>query len=178
MIKHKKTLLLNVIIIMLFLSVIGGSYAFFTLRTIGNDTASQHMIVSASKMLQYTDTTLLSNLQIQPEWTTSKDLTVENIGNKDISYDLVWQTITNELDRQQDLVMEISCVSSVIGNTCPGLESTPVADSGTNVSIIENIPIEIDEIHTFTISITYINQPLDQSSDMNKEVNGKLGIIG
>lgn len=178
MIKYKKTLFLSIIVIGIFLSVIGGTYAYFTLRTLGNDTTSQHMIVSASKMLLYTDSTLLSYQQIQPEWSTSKDFTVENTGDKDISYDLVWQTMTNELIRPQDLVMEISCVSSVTENTCGELAESQVATSGTNIPIIEDILIEIDEIHTYTITITYINQPLDQSSDMNKEINGKLGIIG
>ncbi len=178
MFKYKKTMTFSLLLIIGCLSIIGGSYAFFTIRTLGNDTTSRHSVLSASKMLIYTDTTLIANNKVPLDWTATKEVTVENIGNKVVKYDLVWQTITNDLVRPEDFMMTITCESSIVGNTCPEITDQPVATTGVNKPIISNIFIDEDEIHTFSITFEYINQPtIDQSSDMNKDINGIMGII-
>lgn len=175
MINYKRNVLLGGLIIFLFVSVIGITYSFFSIRTNGNDSASSQMVKSASRLIQYTDLTLISNQEMIPGWSTNKTVDVENLGTKNITYDLIWQSITNNLSRQQDLVYQISCTSNIIGNTCLGKSQTQIPNTGTDISILSSINLAVNEIHTYTITVTYIDQAVDQSVDMNKSISAKLG---
>lgn len=177
MINYKKNLILTLIVVILFVSAIGITYAYFSSNVIGNSNTSSNMVTTASKNIRYTDLSLLGNASMEPGWTSNKTIDVENIGSKTVTYDLVWQSITNNLTRQQDLVYEISCSSNVSGNTCSGITETQVPATGTNILVLDEVSIEAGEKHTYTITITYINQAVDQSEDMDKTVVGKLGVL-
>lgn len=177
MIKYKRNLLLSILTVFAFGAVIGISYAYFSIKTIGNETASTSLIKTASREIQYTDLTILENAKMEPGWNESKTIIVENLGTKTLTYNMVWQTITNNLSRKQDLVISLTCSSNIAENTCSGLSQTQVSNTGTNMPIINNIPIAVAEKHTYVVTIKYLLQSEDQSIDMNKTVNGKLGVI-
>lgn len=176
MINYKKHLLLSVITLIIFSTMIGVTYAFFSIKTVGNEGASTHLIKTASKEIRYSDGTLLANDKMEPGYNETKTITVENLGSKATTYNLIWQNVTNNLSRKQDLVYSLTCSSNIPTNTCSGLTQTQIPNTGTNAPVISNINIDIDEVHTYTVTVRYLMQSEDQSIDMNKTIVGKLGI--
>lgn len=176
MIKYKGKLFTTIIIAIVFLLIAGGTYAYFSAIVQGNETASEHMVQSASKRIQYTDSTPITNSKMKPGWNIGKTMVVTNMSTSSVTYNLVWQTLVNNLSRKQDLTINITCASSVSGNTCPS-SSGQVASSGANVPIISAVSLAQNETHTYSITITYLDQGVDQSTDMGKTVSGKLGVL-
>ena len=175
MIDYRKKLLLTIIVTILFVSVIGVTYAFFGIDTKGNEESKTHTITSASRLIEYTDLELITNQNIEPGWTSSKTIVVENIGTKNVTYNLVWQSVTNELSRKQDMIFSVACTSNIPESTCPIISSSQFPNTGIDQPIFTNINLALNEKHTYIIKIEYLNQSADQSIDMNKTIKGKIG---
>ncbi len=175
MIDYKKKLILTIAVVGALVSVIGLTYSFFSIRVAGNESTSTNLVTSASRLIKYTDLTLISNQSIEPGWTDNKTIVVENSGSKDLSYNLVWQSVTNGLTRQQDLVISITCSSNITSNICNGVTNVQVPATGINIPILSNISLQLNEKHTYVVTIKYLTQEEDQSIDMNKVISAKLG---
>ena len=157
------------------LLVIGVSLAYFGLTIIGNDTAKDNKVVTGNLELTYTDTTEISLENAFPGDSFTKTISVKNTGTKEVSYNLVWTELANEITNNE-LVIEASCKklnnSNTEEGTCESISQTPVSSN----TIKKNISIEPNITHEYTIKVTFIDTGSLQDYNKNKSFTGKLGI--
>ena len=81
-------------------------------------------------------------------------------------------TVTT-LNSPSDFEVKITCTSSVSGNTCDGFEGT-LADVS---SILLTNDIAVNEEHTYTLTMKYLETGVNQSADMNKTISARIDIM-
>ena len=179
-----KKILLAVILTSVFLIITGITYAYFSLVVSGNDVAETINVSTTKIELIYTDGNEIKVDSIEPKWTTTKTITVENTGNEEAYYALGWQKLYNEIQKEE-LVIRSTCTSSgVTGGTCSSTDNVVIPQTSevtaeTNKVIYpykENVLILPGEKHTYTVTIEFINYTdKHQNYNQGKRFYGVLG---
>ena len=163
------------LIVMILLVVIGVSLAYFGIKIIGNDTAKGNKVVTGNLELTFTDTNEISLDNAFPGDSFTKTISVKNTGTKEVSYNLVWTELTNEITKDE-LVIEATCKrlnsSGTEEGTCESISQTPIKSN----TIKKNISIEPSVTHEYTVKVTFIDTGSVQNYNKNKSFSGKLGI--
>lgn len=158
---------------LLILSVLGLSYAYFSLLVKGK---SNNMITKMGSLrLKYVDNDVITLNNAFPGDSVTKTVTVTNIGTLTASYNLSWEELQNGFINDE-LVIEAKCTrlnsEGVEDGTCKDLSSIPV-ESG---KILPNIKIEPDVTHKYEIKITFIDTGNNQNYNKNADFGGKIGL--
>ena len=162
----------SVILILLVLLCIGGlTYSWFSSIITGNDTAQSNVVETGTLSITYTNGQEIRGESIEPGWSETKSFTVENTGTVPATYNINWETLTNTFVNKQDLVLTLSSDNDG-GNS----EEEQISSSGNHVNILSNITIQPGVIQTYTMTVTYKNENYDQSSDMGKQLLGKIEV--
>ena len=179
-----KKILLAVILTSVFLIITGITYAYFSLVVSGNDVAETINVSTTKIELIYTDGNEIKVDSIEPKWTTTKTITVENTGNEEAYYALGWQKLYNEIQKEE-LVIRSTCTSSgVTGGTCSNTDNVVIPQTSevtaeANKVIYpykENVEILPGEKHTYTVTIEFINyDDKAQNYNQGKKFYGVLG---
>ena len=166
-------------IFLVLLILVGLTYAYFLTRINGNDNEKSISVTTANLELTYGDGTnkvLTTTDPIIPsnDPIGTKDFTVTNNGNATVNnYAVYLEDIENKLTRTSDLVYTLTCTSSVQNKTCNGKSET-VYPNKNGILVTNNI--DKDEVQTYVLTLTYKEMNEDQSTDMNKTINGKIQI--
>ena len=172
------------IIAVAFLLTASLTYAYFSLTVSGNDVAETINVSTTKIGLIYTDGNEIKTNGIEPKWTTTKTITVENTGNEEAYYALGWQKLYNEVQKDE-LVIRSTCTSSgATGGTCDNTDNvvipqTPEVTAEANKVLYpykENVLILPGETHTYTVTIEFINyEDKPQNYNQGKRFYGVLG---
>ena len=157
--------------ILIILSIVSLSYAFFTSIITGNETASSDVVETGSLSIVYTNGQELKGESIEPGWSLSKTFTVENTGTVEATYNINWENLTNTFVNKEDLVMSLTSTNG--GGT---LKESQIRGSGSHINIIKDIKIQPGVIQEYRLTIEYKNKDYDQSSDMGKSLIGKIEV--
>lgn len=172
--RNKKYIYL-IIIIILSIAIFTISYAWFNAVLSGNNSANTNVVTTGKLELSYNDTNEIYLENAVPGDSFTKEINIRNTGNTDVSYNLVWQELTNEIINDE-LVIEATCQKlnsdGVVDGTCDSISQTPVKHN----SIKRNILIESGITHKYIIKVTFIDTSSNQNYNKNKVFNGKLGI--
>ena len=181
--KDKKFIFTS-ILVAVFLLTIGLTYAYFSLTVSGNDVAETINVSTTKIELKYTDGKEIKVDNIEPKWTTTKTITVENTGNEEAYYVLGWQKLYNEIQKEELVIRSICTSSGATGGTCDSTDNVVVSQTSevtaeTNKVIYpykENVKILPSEKHTYTVTREFINYD-DKAQNYNQ---GKrfYGILG
>ena len=175
-----KKFMFVIVLVLVFLLTVGLTYAYFSLTVSGNDVAETINVNTTKLELKYTDGKEIKANSIEPGWTITKSLTIENTGSEEVYYDLGWQELTNEIE-QDELKISGTCDSGScedIDVSIVPLVSNQKAGSGKVVNPYKSgIAIAGGETHTYTIKLEFINYT-DKAQNYNqgKKVSGVLGI--
>ena len=175
-----KKFMFVIVLGLVFLLTVGLTYAYFSLTVSGNDVAETINVNTTKLELKYTDGKEIKANSIEPGWTITKSLTIENTGSEEVYYDLGWQELTNEIE-QDELKISGTCDSGScedIDVSIVPLVSNQKAGSGKVVNPYKSgIAIAGGETHTYTIKLEFINYT-DKAQNYNqgKKVSGVLGI--
>ena len=189
-------------IFIVLLILIGLTYAYFLTRITGNSNPTSISVTTANLELVYGDGTtsiLTSSNPIEPgKFTASKDFTVTNNGDstdyavtlEDFSVQYAADTVIDgqpvsagtvtKMEYPDDIKMEITCVIESDDETRNGKNCTNQITDGTlptENSILLTNSIEVDDVHNYVLTLTYVESGTDQSADMNKTIKGKIDII-
>lgn len=161
------------LITLLILSILGLSYAYFSLLIKGE---SKNMVTKMGSLrLRYVDNDVIALKDVFPGDSVTKTITVTNIGTLDAYYNLVWEELTNNFVNDE-LVIEGTCTrlnnENVEDGTCEDVSSIPVASG----KIKPNIMIEPNITHKYVIKITFIDTGKSQNYNKNADFNGKIGL--
>ena len=164
------------------LAVIGLSYAYFSTEITGE---GKYVILdTATLKLKYTDNTVLSLDNAIPGDFVTKTFTVENIGTKKVSYNIVWNNLINTINNY-DLQLDMKCKSYKDYNTSSKVESgecssfykaVPYTETSISKDIKRNNEIDIGITHEYTVTITFKNRPYLQNDNLNKSFSGKIDL--
>ena len=191
--KRNKIIVSIVGITIVLLALLGITYAYYLTRIEGNTNTNSISITTADLKIVYGDGNgFISASNITPgkdiefktssgETTDSKTFTVTNSGNTTISgygvlleYTYIDGKNPDVFERPQDFRVEVTCESSIEGETCNGFSGVL-----TNENLIMNTnDIDPNEVHSYILKIYYDDPGVDQSNDMGKELNLKVQIFG
>ena len=164
------------LIVMILIVVIGVSLAYFGITIIGNDAAKGNKVVTGNLELTFNDSNELTLDGAFPGDYITKTISIKNTGTKEVSYNLVWTELTNEIINSE-LVIEASCKNLNSSNTEEGTCNSILQKAVSSASnITSNIPIKPGYTQEYTIKITFIDTGKPQNYNKNKTFEGKLGI--
>ena len=164
------------------LAVIGLSYAYFSTEITGE--GKYVTLDTANLKLKYTDNTVLSLDNAIPGDFVTKTFTVENIGTKKVSYNIVWNNLINTINNY-DLQLDMKCKSYKNYNTSSKVESgecssfykaVPYTETSISKDIKRNNEIDIGITHEYTVTITFKNRSYNQNDNLNKKFTGKIDL--
>ena len=164
-------------IVLVMLILIGLTYAYFLTRINGNTNDKSISVTTANLELKYDDIeqVLISEENVEPGKTWTKKFSATNTGSKKVeSYGVALENVINTLKRTEDLVYTLNCTSS-LGTTCNKVEDEQ--EFPTMGKIIVTNSIESKEVQSYELTITYKEQNIDQSVDMNKQFSAKVNIV-
>ena len=169
-------------IIFLFLSILGLTYAYFSLEIEG--TPKDIVMTTGDLRLEYKDETELKLDGAFPGDSVSKVVTVKNVGTVNVAYSLYWRELINTIENFE-LHVTLNCKSYINygesnqteSGTCDNIyRAVPMSDTVTTDTIKGNISIGPKITHEYSITITFDDKNYDQSYNKNKSFKGKIGI--
>ena len=170
-----KKILFGTFIALLLLLTTGLSYAYFSASISGNENAKNVVVEAGTLKLTYTDGPAINAQHIKPGWTTTKTVSVKNNGTLDAYYNVIWQSLTNTITKNE-LVLSATCqrlnASGTVEGTCESISQAPISD----MTIAKKISIEAGITHKYTFTILFKETNADQNYNQGKEFNGVLGI--
>ena len=162
-------------IALLLLLTIGLSYAYFSASVKGNENAKDMVVEAGTLSLVYTDGPEIKAQNIKPGWSTTKEVSVKNNGTLDTNYNIIWQSLTNEV-ANNEMVISATCqrlnASGTVEGTCESISQAAISD----MTIAKKINIEAGITHKYTFTILFKETNSDQNNNQGKEFNGVLGI--
>ena len=170
-----KKIYLGVSLAFLLLMTISLSYAYFSTNVSGNDNAKEVVVNAGTLSLVYTDGPEIKVENIRPGKTITKEVTVKNTGTLDTNYNIVWQSLINEITNDE-LVLSATCqrlnASGIVEGTCNSIPQAPIKDA----TISKKISIESGITHKYTFTILFKDIKVDQNYNQGKKFSGVLGI--
>ena len=170
-----KKIYLGVGLVFLLLMTISLSYAYFSASISGNDNAKDVVVNAGTLSLVYTDGPEIKVENIRPGKTITKEVTVKNTGTLDTNYNIIWQTLTNEITNNE-MVISATCQrlnsAGTVEGTCESISQAPISD----MTIAKKINIEAGITHKYTFTILFKETNADQNTNQGKKFNGVLGI--
>ena len=170
-----KKILFGTFIALLLLLTTGLSYAYFSASISGNENAKNVVVEAGTLSLVYTDGPEIKAQNIKPSWSTTKEVSVKNTGTLDTNYNIIWQSLTNEITNNE-IVISATCqrLNSVgtVEGTCESISQAAISD----MTIAKKINIEAGITHKYTFTILFKETNSDQNNNQGKGFNGVLGI--
>ena len=170
------------VMLLTILGVIGFSYAFFNTGVSGE---GKYITLNTAELkLRYTDDVTMSLNNAIPGDKIERVFTVENIGTKTVSYNIVWKDLINTINNY-DLHLDMKCKSyknygksnQEEYGTCDSFyKAVPTTETSISKDIRRDIEIEVGVTQVYNVTITFLNRPYDQSENLNKSFNGKIDL--
>ena len=172
--KDKMTLFVTGMFLLLIMTT-GLSYAYFSASVKGNENAKDMVVEAGTLSLVYTDGPEIKVQNIKPGWSTTKEVSVKNNGTLDAYYNVIWQSLTNEITNNE-MVISATCqklnASGTVEGTCESIPQAPISD----MTIAKRVSIEAGITHKYTFTILFKETNADQNTNQGKKFNGVLGI--
>ena len=168
-------ILIGTALVLLLLLTTGLSYAYFSTSVKGNDNAKDMVVEAGTLKLTYTDGPAINVQNIKPGWSTTKEVTVKNNGTLDTNYNIIWQSLINEITNDE-LVLSATCQrlnsTGTVEGTCNAISQAPISDT----TIARKISIESGITHKYTFTILFKETNANQNYNQGKKFSGVLGI--
>ena len=168
-------ILFGTFIALLLLLTTGLSYAYFSTSVKGNENAKNVVVEAGTLSLVYTDGPEIKAQNIKPGWSTTKEVSVKNTGTLEANYNIIWQTLTNEITNNE-MVISATCQrlnsAGTVEGTCESISQAAISD----MTISKKVSIESGITHKYTFTILFKETNLDQNTNQGKKFNGVLGI--
>ena len=172
--KDKMTLFVTGMFLLLIMTT-GLSYAYFSASVKGNENAKDMVVEAGTLSLVYTDGPEIKAQNIKPGWSTTKEVSVKNNGTLEANYNIIWQSLTNEV-ANNEMVISATCqrlnASGIVEGTCESISQAAISD----MTIAKKISIESGITHKYTFTILFKETNVDQNTNQGKKFNGVLGI--
>ena len=169
--QKKQTILVVASLLVVVLSV---TLAYFTVQIIGK--GKDVTINSADLKIIFTDSDgAIFGSNIEPGWSDTKTLTIENKSNETYKYNIVVQNLVNTFVTEGYLQYKITSTNG--GYNMTEFKDVPKSEIATDTILAYSVSIPVGVTQSYTVEFKYANdESIDQSDDMGKKLSGKLFI--
>ena len=169
--QKKQTILVVASLLVVVLSV---TLAYFTVQIIGK--GKNVTINSADLKIIFTDSDgAIFGSNIEPGWSDTKTLTIENKSNETYKYNIVVQNLVNTFVTEGYLQYKITSTNG--GYNMTEFKDVPKSEIATDTILAYSVSIPVGVTQSYTVEFKYANdESIDQSDDMGKKLSGKLFI--
>ena len=169
--QKKQTILVVASLLVVVLSV---TLAYFTVQIIGK--GKDVTINSADLKIIFTDSDgAIFGSNIEPGWSDTKTLTIENKSNETYKYNIVVQNLVNTFVTEGYLQYKITSTNG--GYNMTEFKDVPKSEIATDTILAYSVSIPVGVTQSYTVEFKYANdESVDQSEDMGKTLSGKLFI--
>ena len=168
----KRTLLIALSCCLMILIAVASSYAYYMTQL--NVHEPQSVIIKTKELgIIYNDGKSIVLNNALPGQTIIKTITIQNTGNMTMSYDISFIDVVNEFSNTTDLVY------SVVGDSNTPTVNPAISNATFPVAagtILNDVNIPADGLHTYTITLTYLNRNESQNVDMGKMLSATLNV--
>ena len=172
--KDKKILIGTALALILLLTT-GLSYAWFSASISGNENAKNVVVEAGTLSLKYIDGPEIKAQNIRPGWSMTKEVSVKNTGTLEANYNIIWQSLTNEI-ANNEMVISATCErlnsAGTVEGTCKSISQAAISD----MTIAKKISIESGITHKYTFTVLFKETNANQNTNQGKKFNGVLGI--
>ena len=170
--KNKKILVYS-LVLLLVLSIIGITYAYFNAKISGNTNAKDFTAISKVIKIEYSDGTekLTSNDNLfKPGSIIEKKFTVTNTGDDDLDYTIYLENVTNTFNRVNDITYELydSSDNKIYEGIFPKIDNI----------ISDTYKLKKNESTSYTLKVIYNNSEENQIEDSGKKIDAKISFVG
>ena len=103
----EKKLIFGIALAFVFLASFGFSYAYFS-NAITNKDVKDKVVETGTLSLRYVDVPKIVMNNIKPDDTFTKTIYVANTGTMEVTYNLIWQELVNEIENNE-MVLSATC---------------------------------------------------------------------
>ena len=169
--QKKQTILVVASLLVVVLSV---TLAYFTVQIIGK--GKNVTINSADLKIIFTDSDgAIFGSNIEPGWSDTKTLTIENKSNETYKYNIVVQNLVNTFVTEGYLQYKITSTNG--GYNMTEFKDVPKSSAPKDTILAYSVSIPVGVTQSYTVEFKYANdESVDQSIDMGKKLSGKLFI--
>jgi hypothetical protein len=167
---NAKALVISIICVVVFIiCIIAVSYAYYTANVSTTNDKNNITTVSTTELkATFTDGEEVNIDNMFPGNSYTKTFTLANTGEKELTYKICINDVTNTFSRTEDIVLKIYEDGTLINTT-----TFPT----TSAAITDELTIATGTTKSYTITITYTNSTTEnQADDMNKTISGKIFI--
>ena len=184
MTRKSKIIVSVVSIIVVLLTLLGITYAYYLTQIEGNSSDTSISVTTADLRLKYSDGNgLVIKNDLMPGMTIGeKTFTIENTGKTKIDdyavvleYAFVEGVTPSIFERPNDFEITLTCSSVKKDGTTGNCIGYTGKFNNENIIMTTNM-IESGEKHNYSLTIYYANPNVDQSNDMGKSLNLKVNI--
>lgn len=166
-----KFIICYILICIVVISMMGATYAYFTLKVVGEGSNTALTAFNGVMEITYTDTSNVSLVNAYTGESIIKTFTVENTGDSTVYYNINLEELVNNFANPDDLVYTLSETG---GNV--DIPKTPVPTI-SNTPIASNIRINAGITHSYVMTITFLKTEEDQSNNMNKTFSSRINVL-
>lgn len=164
----KKKQVSIILSVLFFLCVIGISYAYFFGHINNVESASTILGNSGKFELTYADGTgTLTGTEVAPGWSASKTFTVTNTGKGRAGFNIYLSNIVNNF-----IAGSLACEVKDSTSTVVASGNVPTSAGSITGSIYLNTGASM----VYTLTVSYVNLDIDQTSDIGKTFSFTVGI--
>lgn len=179
--ERKSTVVLTAIAVLtLLIAVIGATFAYFTVRISGNESATSTIIKTANIKITYTKGNDISIQEGVPGASGILTFSVENDGDETVDYYVRWSDVVNtfyEGAHPEELVYSVDCrdgsnnalytASNVI---VPSVNALVSINSGDPISIAPGVT------HNYSITVTFLEMSSVQNYNQGKTFSSAIEV--
>ena len=178
--RNKKKLIIGLSILMIFLIIIGVSYAYFTANMAGEESTT--ITVKGGKMLityDGGDNITINNIFPDDNPAAIKTFTVTGFNNTEIemAYKI---SLVVESNTFSDEALKYKLISENTDNNGEPAPSTELINITSGESIIElgigsfDVPTDENKTHTYNLELYFSNQDYDQNIEQQKQIKAYI----
>ena len=167
--KKKTVLLVALFSLSLLASMVGATFAYFSVTIQGNNTSSSVIIKSSALGINYNSGGEIFAEGVKPQWSDSKTLTVTNTGDSVVIYTLAWDDVYNDFAVKSELQYNIvgsgqGAINVVAGTPAPSI----------NGNIASNVNINPGVTHQYVLTISFPDLGTDQNDNQGKTFAARI----
>ena len=168
--RYKLTIVLcSVGIIVVALTMILATYAFFTVDVEGESTDIDLITFNENTNVVYNDTSNVSMVNGYTGDSIIKKFSVENTSNYSIHYDIIFKNVLNNFLNPEELVFTLKSDNGAYRN----VSMMPTDDD----TIASYVNVEPGEKQEYVMEITFLETNTNQNDNMNRTFSSNIDVI-
>lgn len=175
--KNKSFIIALMVAVIILIAIVAiGTYSFYMASVTGNGNGAGSSSINSVDLKATLEDGTLTGSNLIPGESITKTFSVKNTGTGDITFYLIWKSVTNTFVNKNDLIVTLTENGNPIISDSDNMKLP--STTTTQSTLKNNLSVRAGETKNYTLTITYKNTSSDQSADMGKNISAVIGIAG